>query len=362
MFSLHVLAIPHTSTSEMHSGCAYTQKVFKFLKMFNDKKDFEVHHYGNSSSDKFTNIIHHDIITDEEIIECTGKYNWENQYYRHNINDKTHLMFNERAWKCVKDNLNKDKINFLLCFWGKGHQIAADKLSSEVFVIEPGIGYDNFFAPFCVFESYAWMSYLYGSQNQRPRWYDKVIPNYFDDKDFIQSTNKDDYFLFLGRLCEDKGLHIAIQACRFLNKKLVVAGQGSIDWLSKEDQKYIEFIGFVGKEQKAEILSKAKATIMPSLYLEPFGGVMAESFLSGTPVIAPDWGSFSENNLNSVTGFNFKTFKELIRSIENIDMIDNKKCIDYATSKFTLPVVSKSYENYFNELSLLTSKNGWYSL
>ena len=74
------------------------------------------------------------------------------------------------------------------------------------------------------------MSYLYGSQNQKPRWYDRVIPNYFDEKDFTPSSIKDDYFLFLGRICEDKGLHIAIQACRHLNKRLVVAGQGSIDW------------------------------------------------------------------------------------------------------------------------------------
>ena len=60
-------------------------------------------------------------------------------------------MFNERAWRCVKDNINKDKINILLCFWGKGHKIAADNLSSDLFIVEPGIGYDEFFAPFCIF-------------------------------------------------------------------------------------------------------------------------------------------------------------------------------------------------------------------
>ena len=116
------------------------------------------------------------------------------------------------------------------------------------------------------------------------------------------------------------------------------------------------------QKKKSELLSKAKATIMPSLYLEPFGGVMAESLLSGTPVISPDWGSFSENNLNNFTGFNFRNFKELIRSIATIDIIDNNKCVEYARARFTFPVISKLYINYFKDLSSLRKKDGWYSM
>jgi len=51
--------------------------------------------------------------------------------------------------------------------------------------VESGIGYDYTFTMFRVFESYNWMSYVYGLQKQQDgRNYDAVIPNYFDPDDF----------------------------------------------------------------------------------------------------------------------------------------------------------------------------------
>ena len=52
-------------------------------------------------------------------------------------------------------------------------------------------------------------------------WYDVVIPNYFDLEDFEYAPeNKEDYFLFLGRVYSGKGIDIAVQVTEKIGAKL----------------------------------------------------------------------------------------------------------------------------------------------
>ena len=55
--------------------------------------------------------------------------------------------------------------------------------------------------------------HAYGGMNKVGRcnlsWYDVVIPNYFDISEFeFTPEDKEDYFLFVGRVYEGKGIHI----------------------------------------------------------------------------------------------------------------------------------------------------------
>ncbi len=47
-----------------------------------------------------------------------------------------------------------------------------------------------------------------------------------------------------------------------------------------------------GAEERLALLGNAKSVLMPTYYLEPFGGVHVEAQLCDTPVITTDWSAF----------------------------------------------------------------------
>ena len=111
-------------------------------------------------------------------------------------------------------------------------------------------------------------------------WYDVVIPNYFDLKDFEFSAKKEDFFLFLGRVGAGKGVHIALQIVEAVGGRLVIAGPGSLaDKQTRTDRpvsEYAELVGVVGPDERKQLMARAKATLAPSMFLEPFCGVQIE--------------------------------------------------------------------------------------
>jgi len=101
----------------------------------------------------------------------------------------------------------------------------------EQTVVEFGIGYEGSFAKYRVFESYAWMHYTYGKIDRidNGRFFDTVIPNYWDLDDFVtpaRDEKPDPYLFFIGRMIERKGVGIAVEVAKRLGMKIKLAGQG----------------------------------------------------------------------------------------------------------------------------------------
>jgi len=342
---LHVLAIPHTVTSKEYLSCAFTQKVLKFCQMMSP--DYEIIHYGHEDSDVVCSE-HVTVTTNETLKEAYGSYDWRKEFFKHNTGDHAHTTFYHKA----KDELGKrvEEGDAILCFWGYGHQPVASHFSDKAFVIEPGIGYNagGVFAPHKVFESYAVMHAIYGNlKKEHPSWYDAVIPNYFDLDDFEYCDDKEDYYLYLGRITEIKGLNIIIDATERTGKTLLVAGQGDLKNIGYDKvPDHVVNVGFADVEKRKKLLKKAKALILPTYYIEPFGGVTVEAMLSGTPIITSDWGCFAENNLHGTTGYRCRNMDHFVWAIENIDKIKPKDCRDWAENNFSLERVSKMYKEY----------------
>lgn len=352
----HLLGLPHTVTNKEFVACAYTQKVLKFGKMMKDR-GHEIIHYGHEDSNLVCDE-HVTVLTNQDFKKTYGSHNWRETFFRFDITDDVHQKFFRNAITEIQKR--KQKNDFLLPFWGAGVRPICDAHSSDMIVVEPGIGYaGGHWAKWKVFESYAIYHAYCGLNNVgqcNQSWYDVVIPNYFDLNDFEYSEKKEDYFLYLGRVYDGKGVRVAIQAAERAKVKLVVAGQ-------KEDNYYIpshvEYVGYADTETRKALMKSAKASFLPSMYVEPFGGVQIENLLSGTPTITTDWGCFAENNIHGLTGYRCRTMGDFLSAIENIDKIKPSDCRKWGEN-FSLEKVGEMYEKYFQDVLNVYTGKGWY--
>lgn len=351
----HLLGLPHTVTSKEFNACAYTQKVLKFGKMMK-ARGHEIIHYGHEDSDLVCDE-HVSVLTNDDFQISYGSHDWRKTFFKFDTNDHAYQTFYKNAIREIEKR--KQKNDFLLPFWGSGVRAICDA-HNDMIVVEPGIGYaGGHWARWKVFESYA-IYHAYGTlQNVgmcNQDWYDVVIPNYFDVEDFEYSDQKEDYFLYLGRVYNGKGVNIAIQATEIAGVKLVIAGQKEEGY---ELPKHVEYIGYADTPTRKRLMSKAKASFLASMYIEPFGGVQVENLLSGTPTITTDWGSFAENNLHGITGYRCRTMDDFVKSIQQIHNISPKNCREFGEN-FSLESVGELYEKYFQDVLNVHTGKGWY--
>jgi glycosyltransferase involved in cell wall biosynthesis len=363
----HLPGLAHTITNKDFCHCAFTQKVYKLSKMLTSL-GHEVYHYGCEGGDPICTE-HVDVIEDS----FRKKFypdEWHDKQWDFDVQDECHQEFYQNTISAIKER-QQDR-DFFLASWGWGHKSIADAVGNMI-VVEPGIGYKDTFSTFRVFESYNWMSYVYGYgkldkdgkrafQNDGA-FFDAVIPNYFDSDDFDYTPDKkEDYFLYLGRMIKRKGIHVATDIIKAVGGHLKLAGQGSFTNAPSTGGEIIEYVGFADVEKRRQLLSKAKALIMPTLYIEPFGGVAIEAMLSGTPVISSDWGVFPETVLHGVTGYRCRTLEQFCWAARNIDNISPEVCRKWALENFSIERVGQMYQEYFEMVSTLWNKSGWYTL
>lgn len=361
MAQLHILGVPHTITRSDYSACAFTQKVLKFCAMMRGA-GHKIIHYGHPES--VVEADEHVSVTDNKVLEdCYGVYDWKKQFFKHNRFDSAHIHFNNVAgYEIAK---RKQRGDLILAFWGWGTK-AACELNPDLQAIEPGIGYASSWANFRVYESYAIMHAHMGAETVQTsgkcHWYWTVIPNYFDVRDFEFKATKQDYLLHLGRIGTNKGVHISIDAAKRAGMRLVIAGQGSpkdvglAEWPS-----HVDYVGYAGPAERKELMANARALMLPSQYLEPFGGTQIEAFLSGTPVITSDWGVFNETNIQGMTGYRCRTMGEFVWAAKNIDTINPVVCRDWAERNYSFDAIRPKYLHYFEQLADVKFGDGWYA-
>ncbi len=355
----HILCVPHTVTRKDYSACAFTQKALKFCKMMHERGHI-IYHYGHKDSE--VKCTEHITITDNDLFhKAYGVYDWKKEIPKHNTSDLCNKTYNERA--IVEVGKRKKPMDYLLLFWGIGHADVA-KAHPDMISVEPGIGsFNTPCTPFSIFESYCVMNFVYGRERWEPRWTDAVIPNYFDLADFKINTKPGDYFMYLGRIIESKGIGVAVEIAKRTGLKLKVAGQGDFKReLGFDPPPNVELVGYLEPEARSEMLRGALALLAPTHYNEPFGGVTVEALLCGTPIITSDWGAFAENNLHGVTGYRCRSLEQFIWAAKNIDKIDRAMCRKFAEMNFSLERVAPMYEEYFNSLKPYFGAKGFYQL
>jgi glycosyltransferase involved in cell wall biosynthesis len=184
----------------------------------------------------------------------------------------------------------------------------------------------------------------------------QYIWNGLDPKEYIYSSKKEDYFLYMADMSRihPKGLDIALKLSKELNFRLIVAGtakeQEDIDKAQQMCDEYgAEYIGDIDGVQKATILAHARALITPSRLPESFGMTIAEALLSGTPVICSNVGAYGEI-VPSEVGFVCDDENDYHRAFKNIDTIDPEKCRSYALESFDYLKTTEKYIEFYKQM------------
>lgn len=131
----------------------------------------------------------------------------------------------------------------------------------------------------------------------------EIKPNFVEDRGY--TYEKENYFLYVGRLSLEKGILDVIEACVRTNTRLKIAGTGPLIEHIKEmslQHTFIECLGFQTSIQLQNLYLNAKALITASKMYETFGLVIIESFSFGTPVITPNSGTASTIVTHEING------------------------------------------------------------
>jgi len=137
----------------------------------------------------------------------------------------------------------------------------------------------------------------------------KVIPNFLNYNNFKPEYNPGDYFIYVGRLSDEKGLMTLLQAIKRnpeLKLKIVGGGPKESDLKRYIELNRIENVEMLGPKYGFELfdlIKYSKAMVVPSEWYENYPMVVIEAMALGKPVVASDLGGLSEMIDHEVTGW-----------------------------------------------------------
>ena len=175
-----------------------------------------------------------------------------------------------------------------------------------------------------------------------------------------------DHVAFLGRLSPEKAPHLAIEAARAAGVRLRIGGPRrptpygrdpyfdqvlgpSIDRAGGD----VEWLGELDHGRKLELLHGASALLVPLEWEEPFGLVMIEAMLVGTPVIAFGRGSAPEVVEPGLTGFVVGNAAEMASAIPKAAQLDRSACRARAVERWSADRMASEYERLYQMIARL---------
>lgn len=174
-----------------------------------------------------------------------------------------------------------------------------------------------------------------------------IKPNYVMDYGYASDEGRDDFYLFVGRLNEQKGLKILINIFKKNGKRLQIIGTGPLEEFVKETVKEypnIEYLGYANNAFIIEKLKKSKALLVPSITYEGQPMTILEAFSTGTPVFASNIKNLDTIIKNGENGFLFDThyIDYIFKAFEKFDK--SERTTMYANAR-------KEYEDKYSPQS-----------
>lgn len=214
--------------------------------------------------------------------------------------------------RCVKDSISKSCINTIegyLHKWRKSYD-AID------YIITPSDFYRKKFIEF-------------GVNPERV----VHIPNFLDrEKPVVNKrVDSEQYFLYFGRLSEEKGILTLVKAMKDVNSFLYIVGSGPLkediqEYISTNNMTNIKLLGFKSGQELIDIVGNAKAVVLPSEWYEngPYSAI--EALQLGRPIIGANIGGIPE--LVDGNGYLFESgnIEQLKKCITYVDEMNDGKC------------------------------------
>lgn len=272
-----------------------------------------------------------------------------------------HAWIDERSpiWqlanpRMIKEIAKRKQPRDFICLIGGASQKPVTDAHPDLMAVEYSVGYVGSYTPYRVFESTAWRHMTYGFQAKWDgRFFDTVIPLFFDESEFEFREEKEPFVLYVGRLIDRKGISIAVKAAAGAGVKLKIVGHGPGVEVGNA-----EVVGKISWQERNDLMARAMAVLCPSIYVEPFNAVAVEAQLCGTPVISTDFGGFTETVEQGKTGFRCNYLGEFIQGIKQAPSLSARYIRDRAVDKYSMNRVKHQYQTYFDRLSLLWG-SGW---
>lgn len=346
---LHVLAPPHTRVTLGQSHCAFTMKAHRLGPMMK-ALGYETILYSVGQPDNpegWSAVV--EVMTPEEQQGFLGydPLNTGSKFIGDaaNVGSPLYQEFNRRLMGLLNANVTGDDIICLT--FGHAHMGALDERLMR-HAVETGIGYPTCCTGWRIYESHAWMNWHQGKEQRNPWLSEWVVPNYFDVSHWPERTDDltTGYVLYFGRIDAIKGLNVVWQLAKARpDVEFVICGQGDASpWLTEPN---ITYLPPVHGMQRAELMHGARCVLMPTQYVEPFGGVSIEAMLTGTPCLTSDHSVFVETIPAPLRS---RTLADWLTALEVAETWDGNALRQTAIARFGMEAVGKQFDAIFRTI------------
>jgi glycosyltransferase involved in cell wall biosynthesis len=197
-----------------------------------------------------------------------------------------------------------------------------------------------------------------------------VVRNGIQLNQFPFTAKKDDYLLWMGRICEEKGPHLAIEVARGSGLPLVLAGQiypftyhqeyynNNVRLYLGDNNPAIAFFETPTIDKKQRLLAHARALLVPSLVDETSSLVAMEAMACGTSVVGFRRGAVPEVVIDGVTGFIVDTVEQMVEAVWRTDEINPHACRVHVEMNHSAARMGEEYERLYERvLELEATRN-----
>ena len=194
-----------------------------------------------------------------------------------------------------------------------------------------------------------------------------TIPNGVETERLQLKTPQREFAVALGRICPEKGFHVALDAARRARMKFILAGEifpypAHQEYFRKEISPRLDrarrFLGPVGFAQKRRLLSEARCLLAPSLVAETSSLVAMEALACGTPVIAFPSGALAEIVEHGRTGFLVEDVTEMAEALKSIHTLNPEHCRQAAREQFSAERMVKGYFDAYSQILQRSDRAG----